>query len=128
MTRILVTALIVLVPTSFAAAGHREILRSRQKVTETTVTTQIVREASLFGIVVRPVRAAVRVATAPVRAVRQGVLSGGGCIGTVRTGAGCAGVTVVRTGAGCSGYGGPALAPPVVRTVPGVMPLVPHKK
>lgn len=128
MTRLLFVALIVLVPISFAAAGHREVLRSRMKVKETTVTVQSVREARLFGIVVRPVRVAVRVATVPFRAIRQGsgcagVTAGGGCIGTVTA------VRVpVRTGAGCTGLVGPALPPPVVRTVPRVMPVVPYKK
>lgn len=132
MTRFLLTALILLIPASFAAAGHREIFRSRQKVTETTVITQTVRsEARLFGIVVKPVRAVVRVATAPVRAIPRirggsgcaGVTVGGGCIGTVT-----AVRAPVRTGAGCSGMVGPALVVQPPKVLPQPMPIVPHKK
>lgn len=72
-----------------------------------------------------------RVATAPRvikdrhverGAVRDRFRGAGGCIGTV---------TAVRAQvapAGCTGYTGPAMAAPAVKVVPGVMPIIPHKK
>jgi hypothetical protein len=96
MVRFLASLLVILSLAAAASAGHR---------------------AGLFGratdrVVVRE-RHVERTRIAPVRAL----LSGGGCIGTVRGGG-----RLGRVGAGCSGYAGPAMVAPAVKVVPSPMP------
>lgn len=123
MTRILFRLAFILSGASLllsaadAAASHRNLFGIREKVKVTTVTTQTVRgEVRLFGIVIKPVRAAVRVATAPVRVLRG--ITGGGCIGTVTH------VRAQAAPAGCSGWTGPGWVVPS-KVVP--MPLPPKR-